>query len=279
MYDPDTIELGPDADDWFENQWAGRPEHNMSIVRNRMGGRTRDDLRRALAHYFALISVIDMEIGRILHWLEENDLLDNTIIVYTADHGDFAGDHGLCFKNIGIYESIHRIPFLLAYPGGPRGVERDGIIESVDLLPTLCELADVPLPGELDGRSLLSVAAGESPGRDRAICEWDFPAPQRRVNAIRTRRHRLVYHGHELGGELYDHETDPHEMHNCWEEPAYAGVRMELLERLFDEVNRYQRKSDFDRDARLQEENFYTPTRLLHKRWGKWSEIEALYRG
>jgi arylsulfatase A-like enzyme len=278
MYDPSDIELGPDADDWFENQWAGRPEHVMNMVRNRMRGRSRDDVRRALAHHFALVSVIDMEIGRVLHWIAENEDLDNTIIVYTADHGDFAGDHGLILKNIGIYESIHRIPFIFVYPGGPEGVEIDGIIESVDLMPTLCEMAGVPLPDGLDGRSLIPVAEGRDDGRTRAICEWDFPAPQRRVNAIRTSQYRLVYYSHDLGGELYDHHTDPSEMTNRWDDPQYAPIRQELLERLFDEVNMYTRKADFDRDARMDREDFYTPTRLLHKRCGKWSDIEALYR-
>jgi len=276
MYDPDQIRLGPDAADWWENQWAGRPEFITRSMRNRMQNFTLPELKKALAYHFALVSVIDMEIGRVLEWLRENDELDNTIIVYTADHGDFAGDHGVCLKNLGIYESIHRIPFLLSYPGGPKGVTRDAIIESVDLLPSLCELAQLPCPGEVDGRSIVSEAEGEGSGKAFALCEWDFPPPQRRVNAIRTSRFRLVYYSHEDGGELYDHRDDPWEMQNRWSDPAYRDIRLELLEQLFDSVNHYSRKTDYETDAALEQRDRFTPTRLLHKHCRKWSDIEAL---
>jgi arylsulfatase A-like enzyme len=238
---------------------------------------TLSDLKKALAYHFALVTVIDMEIGRVLDWLRARGELDNTIVVYTADHGDFAGDHGVCLKNLGIYESIHRIPFLLSYPGGPRNAVRDTIIESVDLFPTLCELADVPMPDTADGRSIVPEAKGTGEGKTRAICEWDFPPPQRRVNAIRTGRYRLVYYSHEVGGELYDHEDDPYEMVNRWDDPACSQVRMALLEQLLDEVNLYARKTDYETDTRLNRETRFTPTRLLHKSCKKWSDLEAAY--
>jgi len=275
LYDPAEIELGPDYIDWWENQWAGRPEFIMRMARGRMGAfETMDELKAALAHHFALVTVIDMEIGRALDQLRESGDLDNTIVIYTADHGDFAGDHGIYDKNMGIYESIHRVPYLIWYPGCPAGGTRDAIIESVDILPTLCELTDVPAPEGMDGRSIVPEVEGEGEGRPWAICEWDFPPPQRRVNAIRTDRHRLVYYSHELGGELYDHETDPHEMHDLWEDEASREVRLELLELLFDQVNLYSRKADMDSDRRFDERDALTPTRLIHKKCRKWSEFE-----
>jgi len=277
LYNSEEIVLGADADDWFRNHWEGRPEHIIRSVRDKMSGLTRDDVKRALAHHFALITCIDMEIGRVLDRLEADKELGNTLIVYTADHGDFAGDHGLILKNLGIYESIHRIPFILAWPGGPQNEVRDAIIESVDLFPTLCELARVPPPKAMDGRSILPELRGAAEGRDHAICEWDFLHPHRFVNAIRTRRYRLVYYSHELGGELYDHDVDPDEMHNLYEDPAHASARLELLERLFDEVNRYQRKSDFDTDREKDEKEVFSPAHLIHKQFGKWSEIARLF--
>jgi arylsulfatase len=195
--------------------------------------------------------------------------------VFTADHGEFAGDHGIYDKNIGIYESIHRVPFLIAYPGSPRGVVRAGIIESVDLFPTLCELADVPAPPGLDGRTIVSHAEGHSTGKEWALCEWDYLAPQRFVNSLRTDRYRLTYYSHELGGELYDHDTDPYEMHNLWDDPAHRETRLELLETLFDQVNRYQRKTDMDSDVRIAHDTRLTPTSLIHKGLRKWSEFEG----
>ncbi len=277
LYNPEDIVLGPDVVDALHNGFPGRPKHIRTAANNRSARMTETKLKQALAHHFALITVIDMEIGRVLDWLEQNGELENTIVVYSADHGDFAGDHGLRFKNLGIYESVHRIPFIFAYPGGPSGEDREAIIESVDLFPTLCELAGVPAPGGIDGRSLVAELEGRGNGRDFAICEWDFPPPQRRVNAIRTRKYRLVYYSHELGGELYDHQDHPFEMTNRWEDPAYADARRDLMERLFDQVNLYSRKTDIDRDRGVDQLDFYTPTRLLHKRCGKWSDIERLY--
>ncbi len=131
MYDPADIELGPDFMDWWENRWAGRPEFVSKMAANRMGMfETIDELKEALAYHFALVTVIDMEIGRVLDHLRETGELENTIVVYTADHGDFAGDHGIADKNMGIYESIHRVPWMISYPGCPQGQTRDAIIES-----------------------------------------------------------------------------------------------------------------------------------------------------
>ncbi|OGV65491.1 MAG: hypothetical protein A3K19_10415 [Lentisphaerae bacterium RIFOXYB12_FULL_65_16] len=276
MYNPDAIPLGPDAVDWWERRWAGRPDFIMKAVAGCMRDFTPSDLKKALAYHFALVTVIDMEIGRVLDWLREHGELDNTVIVYTADHGDFAGDHGICDKNIGIYESIHRMPFLLSYPGGPRGVVRETIIESVDMFPTLCELTDVPSPSGMDGRSIVPEAEGRGGGRDFATCEWDYVGPQKRVCAIRTARHRLVYYSHAQGGELYDHDTDPWEMTNRWSDPECRDVRLHLLELLFDQVNQYTRKADIGSDYRVGHQTRFTPTRLLHKDCRKWSEIEAL---
>ena len=278
LYDPEQIVLGPDAADWWENRWAGRPEIIMRGARNWMGKFDLPMLKKAIAHHLALVTVIDMEMGRVLDWLEARGELDNTIVVYTADHGEFAGDHGICDKNLGIYESIHRIPFLLSYPGGPRGARSDGIIESIDLFPTLCELAGVPTPETVEGRSIVPLAEGKADGKDHAICEWDFLEPQRRVNAIRTRRHRLVYYSHDIGGELYDHDRDPYEMRNVWDDPEYRSTRLELLEKLFDEVNRYRRKTDFDDDHRKAALTGPAPTSRVHGGRTKWSQIEHLFQ-
>jgi len=234
------------------------------------------ECKKALAHHFALVTCIDMEIGRVLDYLEETGELDNTVIVYSADHGDFAGDHGTCDKNIGIYESIHRIPFLLNYPGAPAGVTRDGIIESVDMFPTLCELAGVPAPSTIEGESVLPVAEGASAGKAEAICEWVYPPPQCNTNAIRTQRYRLVFYSHEIGGELYDHDTDPYEMYNRWDDPDYRDARMELMERLYDRVNQYARRSDRETDKAASYRDRFTERELLQRRNKKWSQIQAL---
>ena len=193
----------------------------------------------------------------------------------------FAGDHnGDGYDDILVgahnYASHGAAHLVLGPSSGAMSLSSaDAIIESVDIFPTLCELADVPPPEGMDGRSIVPEVEGSGAGRPWAICEWDFPPPQRRVNAIRTDRYRLVYYSHELGGELYDHATDPYEMRNVWDDPEYRETRLELLELLFDQVNLYSRKSDFDNDHRLDEYNALSPTRLIHKKCRKWSEFEG----
>jgi arylsulfatase A-like enzyme len=228
-----------------------------------------------LASYYTLISCIDMEIGRVLDKLAEDGELENTIVFYTADHGDFSGDHGLFHKNFGLYDSICRIPFLLSWPGGPRGETRDDLVESVDLYPTLCELCDVPMPEGREGKSLTPVGNGESIDRTAAFTEWDWWRLGRKVSAIRTADFRLVFYGGEEGGELYDHRTDPGEVHNRWDDEAYRGTRLELIERLLSFTQGYAVKTDFAHDRRLSQEQRFSATKLMHKQRRYWSALRA----
>lgn len=281
LYDPDCLTLPASARDYFENRFAGKPAFLRDTLAKGCGYPLADPdparLRRCLASYYALITCIDQEIGRVLQKLEAEGELENTIVFYTADHGDFAGEHGLFHKNFGLYDSICRIPFLLSWPGGPQGVVRDDLVESVDLYPTLCELCDVPVPDGREGRSLVPVGHGAGSDRDAVFTEWDWWRLRRKVSAIRTADFRLVFYGGEEGGELYDHRDDPGEVVNRWDEPAYAGVRLDLLERLFSFTQRYRTKTEFSDDQRLDGEHLHSPTRLLHKGRRYWSRLLAAY--
>jgi arylsulfatase A-like enzyme len=180
-------------------------------------------------------------------------------------------------KNMGIYESIHRVPFLLVYPGAPAGKEVRDLAESVDLYPTLCELMDLPQPDGIDGRSLVPVIAGEAPAKEAVVCEWSRPGPATMLHAIRTPDYRLVYYGAGQEGELYDRRSDPDELENRWDDPAYAAVRRELTERLLDHVMRYGKRSDVASDRREDARSRMSLTRLLHKGGRRWPDIAPLY--
>ncbi len=280
-YDPAEIELPENARDYFENRFAGKPEFMQQMVANpRLYPLVDPDpnrLKRCLASYYALITAIDSEIGRVLDYLDALGELENTIILYHADHGDFAGEHGLFHKNMGIYDSIHRIPFVLSWPGGPQGTHCDALIEAVDWYPTLCELCEIPQPDERDGVSLLPVMRGASPGKDAVFCEWDWLNPGGKISAIRTHDYRLVYYAGINDGELYDHRTDPGEMRNCWRNPDYLAVKTELLERLLSFTLGYRAETDMARDQKIGQAERYAPTPLLHKHRRYWHDLLAAY--
>ena len=274
MYESRDIVLPDSASDWYENRFQSKPDFIRQMAERR--AKNPDEFKKIVAHYLTLITVIDCEIGRVVDWLRTHDQYNNTIIVYSSDHGDFAGEHGMYRKNIGIYESIHRIPFILKPPGGLKGKICSEIIESIDLYPTLCDLSDVSFPDTVEGRSLLPVVEGKEQGRELSLCEWDFPGIQRRVNAVRTKRFRLVYYSHELGGELYDRRNDPGEVRNVWQEPSYRDVRLKLIELLLDRVKSYSLKSSMDTDAKKDDGDRCKPVHLIHKKCRKWSQVKDL---
>jgi arylsulfatase A-like enzyme len=110
-----------------------------------------------MAMYFGLITLIDHNIGRILSELDAQGLTENTLIIFTADHGDFSGEHGFFHKNLGMYEAIVHIPYIAAGPGIAAGKVSAELVEQVDIFPTACEAAGVPVPESVQGLSLLEL--------------------------------------------------------------------------------------------------------------------------
>ncbi|MEM6315412.1 MAG: sulfatase-like hydrolase/transferase, partial [Planctomycetota bacterium] len=286
LYDPDKLTLPDSADDYFEHRLAGRPKF-MTDYAEQGGIYPLADpdpkrLRRCLASYYALITAIDREIGRVLDELEADGELDNTVIFFHADHGDFAGDHGLFHKNFGIFESIHRIPYLLSWPGGPRGEVRSELVDSVDWYTTCCALCDVSVPAHLNlpGRVLSEPHEPHEP-TDHTICEWQATRTKQKVSAIRTDTHRLVYHGDQIPGnihgELYDHTTDPGETRNLWNDPEHAALQTRLMNRLFTFTLEYGCTTTMqDGNATLRRERF-APRNLIHQQQKAWSSLKQVY--
>jgi len=206
--------------------------------------RTDEQLfRDLLAAYYALVEEIDDHVGEILAALQETGQLENTIILYSADHGDFAGEHGMgekCAVGQNVYEATVRVPFIVSQPGTfPAGVESDELVELVDIFPTLLEhggIAEESLENKLplDGRSLVPLLKGENiPWRRYTVTEsWN-------QSTVITARHKLgvwteppegvPYRDHrDFGDMLFDREKDPHEMHNVAGAGDYREVEQEL---------------------------------------------------
>ncbi len=279
MYDPEEIVLPDSAVDYLERRFAGKPAFMREMLKDGCSYPLADPnperLKRCLASYYSLITVIDQEIGHVLDFLDSTGELDNTIVVYLADHGDFAGEHGLFHKNFGIYDSIQHIPLLIRYPGGPQGVQCPEIVEAVDLYPTVCELCGVPVPDVVDGTSVLPALDGSRPGKDAAYCEWNFQGEK--VAAIRTKEYRLVLYQKAGEGELYDHRSDPGEVHNVWDDPACQAVKSELMQQLLKFTMNYATRSNMKTDAVNRQRTKHTPTVLLHTGKAYWSQLKQTY--
>lgn len=256
-YNPAALPLPDSATEFFDyppgHRWPTKPAFQRDYVNANQHGypyrpKDHDDLRRQLARYYTLVTMIDHQIGRVLDHLEAAGRLQNTVVLYTADHGDFAGDHGLHLKNLGIYESIHRVPMILSYPGGPHGEQRDGLVELVDVYPTLLDAAGLAehTPDAVEGASMLPVARGEHPGKPHVVCEYDWNQHHRIGIGVRDARYRLNLYATQPGvGELYDHDADPGETHNRYDDPTLRDERLRLTELALNHTAQYTRRVAF----------------------------------
>jgi arylsulfatase A-like enzyme len=198
------------------------------------------DAKLTLAKYWAQIELIDENVGRMLEVLEETGQREDTVVIFTSDHGEMAGDHGLNKKGCRFYEGLVRVPLIFSWPGRfKEGLRGDALVELLDIPPTLLELAGLRVPDTMHGKSLLLILTGlADPGhhRDFVRCEYYevLEGPRSYATMLRTRRYKMViYHGHEPG-ELFDLTKDPHEFDNQWDNPAYAAVRFDLMKKSFD---------------------------------------------
>jgi iduronate 2-sulfatase len=200
-------------------------------------GPVPDEQQRTLIHgYYAAMSYMDAQVGRVLAALDESGLAQNTIIVFWGDHGWHLGDHGMWCKHSN-YEQAARIPLLVVAPGATKpGEVRASLIESVDVYPTLCTLAGLEPPAGLDGASFAAALRDPAaPGETAAF--HVYPRGDRLGRAVRTARHRLVEWKRPGASrdtaelELYDYEADPAETKNlAAEQPTIVAELRAILD-------------------------------------------------
>jgi arylsulfatase A-like enzyme len=249
--DPDAKLEGPDrwtaeamkrlSTEQRERFLAAFAEENEAFHAAGLEGRelVRWKYQRYIKNYLRCIAGVDRSVGQLLDWLEENDLAEDTIVIYASDQGFYLGEHGWYDKRF-MYEPSLRMPLLVRWPGVTApGSRDDHLVQNLDLGPTLLEAAGVAVPSEMQGESFLPLLRGlEAPDwREVAYYEY-FERGIHNVavhRGVRTARHKLI-HFHELDQwELYDLETDPEELQNRHGDPALAEVQARLeaeLERL-----------------------------------------------
>ena len=217
--------------------------------------------RKLRAQYWGLVTLVDCALGRILGALDECELTDDTIVVFTSDHGDMMGDHGILYKTV-FYEPSVRVALLMRVPWlGRKQCMIPGRISQVDLVPTLLELMGEPVPDELQGTSRVPVLEGESTlaGNDVFI-QWtgvghptsgfSMDLSEREMETILQAPWRTIVsaEGWKLNlspvdqCELYDLNADPYEQHNLFDDPAQRGRIRDLADR----IRRWQERTGDD---------------------------------
>lgn len=205
-----------------------RPNNNVF----RYAAPTRDEVRDAMQAYLAAASFADSQVGRVLAKLKDLHLEENTIVVLTGDHGYQLGEHGLWAKQT-LFEGGTHVPLIVAAPGVKPGV-RDGLVEQVDIYPTLCDLAGLPLPKHLQGRSMKPMLDDPAAkGKQVAISTMVSTRTKLIGHSVRTDAFRYIEWDEGRGGEqLFDLRNDPDELHDLAKAPAQAERMDRMRQRL-----------------------------------------------
>lgn len=223
MYDPAKLALPPNF----------LPEHpfdngEMKVRDEKLEAwpRAPEKIRGHIAAYYGMISHLDAQVGRILQALEETGRAKNTIVLFMSDHGLAVGRHGLLGKQ-NLYEHSMRPPLLFAGPGIPVG-RSDALCYLFDLFPTVCDLAGVPVPEGVEGKSLAPILRG----RALKVRETIFGAYREVQRSIRTERWKLIRYPKIDRTQLFDLDADPDEMKDLAADPAHAGRLQEMMDLL-----------------------------------------------
>lgn len=241
MYDPDEVvvaknpELDLDNRPWWHGAFmAGREKIKQGAKHNaggkdwgQKGDMSEAALREITAIYFGMISAVDAQVGRILDTLEARGELDNTILVFVSDHGEWMGDHGLLLKGPMLYDGLLRVPCLIAGPGIDGGRVIDTPVSSLDIRSTLIEMCGLDAEAD-NGTSWLGLIDG-SASREFALAEFEVDATRSAVDldlrTVRSDRYRMSVDLNTDTGELYDMQDDPDEMVNLFDDPGAAAIR------------------------------------------------------
>ncbi|MEX2600789.1 MAG: sulfatase, partial [Balneolaceae bacterium] len=212
---------------------------------------TQEDLlrwkyQRYVKDFLRVIREVDDEVGKLMAYLERENLLDNTIVIYAGDQGFFLGENGW-FDKRWIYEESFRMPLIVHWPEGiePGSVNKN-LVQNLDLAPTILDLAGTEIPSQMQGRSVVPLLRGQNPGDWRdAVYYHYYEGPPRVHNVakhygVRTGRYTLVHYPDHDEWELFDLQEDPEQLRSVYEEPEYAEVQQQLKNRIDELQEQYE---------------------------------------
>lgn len=264
-YDPESLSRPVTT----EAELATKPEIYTEASLRSYGGHAKgyteysaDELQQVKAAYYAMVTLVDDEVGRILGALDDEGLTENTVVIFTSDHGEMLGDHQLMLKGPMMYEEAVHVPLIIRWPERlPAGERRPDLVGWVDLAPTILEIAGLEVRRGHQGASLLGSLTGAAPWqRDWVLSEYRNSGhpydPPVHTTMLRQDQWKIVFHhgnpatNRARTGELYDLETDPRELTNLWDDGAHRDRRMDMQELLLDvlaasEDRSQQREADW----------------------------------
>ena len=231
MYDPGEIPEHPSYGETFE----GKP-HVQRLIEKLwgLGDYGWRGFREIVARYYGHCTLIDDMVGRILDTLEQTGQADNTVIIFTADHGDCMGAHRLIEKGEFMYDEIYRIPLVVAHPGCERpGTANDDFYYLHELMCSALDIAGLEVPDHLDGASFLPAMLGhdEPNEREEVYCVFDRHFTVANQRMVRTRTHQFTFNSCDTG-ELYDLIEDPYQLNNLYGHADYESIRTDLIARM-----------------------------------------------
>ncbi len=253
MYNPEDMEPG----EFVEGEHAKNPPHfaltrdrdaDWSDYREEHGSHgchyhnnDKKKLQEEMAVYYGMVSFMDHEIGKILDHLDEKGLTEDTLIVFTTDHGHFLGQHGLVAKGPFHYEDMLKIPMIAAGPGVVSDGKKSSALQSlVDLVPTWLDYAGLPIGGQVQGISQWDVWQGkEKNARDWCLVENRHQPRKIHLRTLVTDRYKITVYRERPEGELFDLAQDPDERNNLWDDPESQELKLRMMQQfLFAEMER-----------------------------------------
>ncbi|QLE02464.1 sulfatase [Galbibacter sp. BG1] len=210
--------------------------------------------QRYMQDYLGTIAAVDENVGRLLNYLDENGLTDNTLVVYTSDQGFYLGEHGWFDKRF-VYEESFRTPLLIRWPSvvSP-GSSTSEMVQNLDFAQTLMDAAGIEQPTDMQGESLMPLLKGKEDAWDREAVYYhyyEYPSIHmvKRHYALVSKRYKLIHFYYDVDEwELYDREKDPNEMQNVYNDPQYTDVVKELKQKLKEMRLEYGDSEELDKE-------------------------------
>jgi len=208
--------------------------------------------QRYMQDYLGCIASVDDNVGRVLDYLDESGLADNTMVIYTSDQGFYLGEHGWFDKRF-IYDESFKTPLLIRWPNQiTPGTTTEEMVQNLDFAQTFLEAAQIEAPGDMQGESLMPLLKGNTSQWDREAVYYhyyEYPASHmvKRHYGIVTKEYKLTHFYYDIDEwELYDRKKDPQEMNNVYNDPAYAATVTKLHEELKELRVKYKDSPDLD---------------------------------